>query len=83
MNALSYRLLEGGRTQDAIAGFSMNVDRFPDSWETWDSLAEALMAAKRFPEAIAAYHKALQLSPDNWNAGEERKAIEKMEREKQ
>ena len=57
---------------------AMNVDRFPDIWETWDSLAEALMAAKQYRRAIAAYERALQLSPDNWNAAAQKKAIEKM-----
>ncbi len=83
MNEMGFQLLEAGRTADALAAFEMNVDRFPDSWEAWDSLAEGLMTAKKLPEAIAAYRKALAISPDNWNAAAERKAIEKMEREKQ
>jgi hypothetical protein len=83
MNAMGFRLLEAGRTPDALAAFEMNVDRFSDSWEAWDSLAEGLMSAKKYSEAIAAYRKALAISPDNWNAAEERKAIAKMERETQ
>jgi tetratricopeptide repeat protein len=78
MNEAGFRLLEKGRTADALAAMEMNVDRYPGSWETWDSLAEVLMGMKRNREAIAAYEKALQISPDNWNNAAARKAIEKM-----
>jgi hypothetical protein len=79
MNDAGYRLLESKRYDDAIAAFRMNVDRYPASWDVWDSLAEGLMDADKFSEAITAYQKALQISPTNWNAGEERKAIAKMQ----
>lgn len=81
MNELGFQLLEKGRTADALAAMELNVDRFPDSWETWDSLAEVLMGLKRNREAIAAYEKALALSPDNWNNAAARKAIERMKAE--
>jgi tetratricopeptide (TPR) repeat protein len=57
----------------------MNADRFPEAWEAWDSLAEGLMDANSFPEAIADYQKALEINPANWNADAERKAIVKMQ----
>jgi hypothetical protein len=79
MNMLGYRLLERGRTADGVAAMEMNADRFAHSWETWDSLGEALMGAKSYRPAIDAYRKAMQLSPDNWNAEAERKAIATME----
>jgi hypothetical protein len=78
MNGAGYQLLESGKTADAIAAFEMNTDRDPDTWETWDSLAEALMAAKENARAIAAYERALALNPDNWNAEAKRKAIAAM-----
>jgi tetratricopeptide (TPR) repeat protein len=79
MNDAGYHLLESKKYDDAIAAFRMNADRFPQIWEVWDSLAEGLMGAGKFPEAVAAYEKALQISPTNWNAGAERKAIAKMQ----
>jgi hypothetical protein len=79
MNDAGYRLLELKKYDDAIGAFRMNADRYPTSWEVWDSLAEGLMGANKFPEAIAAYQKALQISPINWNAGAQRKAIAKMQ----
>jgi hypothetical protein len=37
--------------------------------------------AGRYPEAIAAYKKALELSPNNFNAAFAKKSIQKMEAE--
>jgi len=79
MNDAGYGLLESKKYDDAIVAFRMNADRYPTSWEVWDSLAEGLMGANKFREAIAAYQKALQISPTNWNAGAERKAIAQMQ----
>jgi hypothetical protein len=79
MNDAGYGLLESKKYDDAITAFGMNADRFPTSWEVWDSLAEGLMEANKLPQAITAYQKALQISPTNWNAGAERKAIAKMQ----
>jgi tetratricopeptide (TPR) repeat protein len=79
MNSEGLRLLEQGRVNDALAALSMNVDRYPNTWETWDSLAEALMTAKRYRESIDAYRKALQINPTNWNAAAQKKATAAME----
>lgn len=81
LNAEGYRLLEQGRKEDAIMAFLIVVDRFPDLWEPWDSLAEGYMGAGKYKQAIAAYKKALEISPNNWNAGFEKKSIQKMEDE--
>ncbi|MBV9494559.1 MAG: hypothetical protein JOZ54_09955 [Acidobacteria bacterium] len=81
MNELGFHLLENGRAVDALAAMELNVDRFPGSWETWDSLAEVLMGLKRNREAIDAYEKSLAISPDNWNNAAARKAIERMKKE--
>ncbi|MBI2678306.1 MAG: hypothetical protein HYX28_05960 [Candidatus Koribacter versatilis] len=81
MNHEGYHLLEQGRKDDAVVAFEMNADRYPGSWEQWDSLAEGLMGAGRNREAIAAYRKALAISPNNFNAGFAKKSIEKMEAE--
>lgn len=78
MNGAGLTLLEEGKVADAVAALEMNVDRYPSTWETWDSLAEALMAAKETARAIAAYERALAINPDNWNAEAEKKAIAAM-----
>lgn len=81
LNAKGYQMLEQNRKDDAIKAFQIVADRFPDSWESWDSLAEGYMSAGKYNEAVVAYKKALEINPNNWNAGVEKKSIRKMEDE--
>jgi hypothetical protein len=81
LNAAGYQLLNQGRKEDAITAFLIVADRYPEMWEPWDSLAEGYMGAGKYKEAIAAYQKALQISPNNFNASFAKKSIEKMEEE--
>ena len=68
INALGYELLRGGHAQDAIAVLQMNVEDHPESWNAYDSLAEALKEAGDRQRAIELYEKSLRLNPDNANA---------------
>ena len=63
VNTFGYRLLRDHRVQEAIAVFQVNADAFPASANVWDSLGEALLAAGRRDEGIAAYRRALELDP--------------------
>ena len=63
VNALGYRLLREGRTDDAIAVFQVNVRAHPDYANGFDSLGEALAGAGRREEAIAAFRRAVMLDP--------------------
>jgi hypothetical protein len=63
VNALGYRLLAAGATEQAIAAFRLNTRVYPRSANTFDSLGEALLAAGRRDEAIAAYRNATQVEP--------------------
>ncbi len=65
VNALGYGYLESGDQTMAIAVFRFNAESFPDSWNVHDSLGEALAAAGRRNEAIAAYERSLALNPSN------------------
>jgi tetratricopeptide (TPR) repeat protein len=80
MNNAGLGLLGRGDVRGAVAALSMNVDRYPEAWQTWDSLAEAQRAAKDYAAAIEGYKRALKQSPDNWNAAAQKRAIEEMER---
>jgi len=62
VNALGYRLLSADRAA-AVAIFRLNVRAFPRSANAWDSLGEALVTNGQHAEGIAAYRKALELSP--------------------
>jgi hypothetical protein len=57
INTLGYRYLQRNAFQEAIAVFEFNVRRFPDSFNVYDSLAEACFAAGDMARAEAT-HKA-------------------------
>jgi tetratricopeptide (TPR) repeat protein len=78
LNDLSYRLLDLKRLDDAVAGFQLNTQSFPGRWEAWDSLGDGYRAAGRAADAAAAYRRALELAPDNWNASHQRQAIQEL-----
>jgi hypothetical protein len=68
MNALGYRLMQNGKLPEAIAVFEMNTTAFPQSWNAWDSLAEATMISGDSEKAEACYVKSLGLNPDSVSA---------------
>jgi hypothetical protein len=76
-NALGYRLLGRGRTDQALFVFEENARRHPDSWNTHDSLGEAYAKAGRTADAVRSYERSLALNPDNANA---RKMLETLRR---
>ncbi len=63
VNSLGYSLLRGSEYSETIAVFQLNARVFPHSANAFDSLGEALAAVGRRDEAIAAYRRALQISP--------------------
>ena len=68
VNRLGYSLLRDEKYKEAIAVFEVNVDFFPESFNTYDSLGEAYMESGRTQMAIESYEKALELNPDSENA---------------
>jgi CubicO group peptidase (beta-lactamase class C family) len=68
VNAVGYALLRMEKTEQALGVFELNTRVFPDAFNTWDSLGEALMNLGRDDEAIRAYQRSLELNPDNTNA---------------
>jgi len=65
MNALGYEYLFSKKVDEAIAVFKMNVEAFPESWNTYDSLGEAYAAAGEKEPAIRNYEKSVQLNPNS------------------
>jgi len=68
INFAGYRFLQEGKVPQAVALLSLNRDFFPESWNVYDSLAEALLAAGETDAAMASYEKSLELAPQNTNA---------------
>ena len=77
LNRFGYELLAAGRTKDAIEMFKLNVEQYPQGFNTYDSLAEAYAAAGERELAIKNYKKSLELNPQNTNAVERLKELER------
>jgi CubicO group peptidase (beta-lactamase class C family) len=77
LNRLGYNLLRSGKVKEAIEIFKLNVEAYPQAFNAYDSLAEAYMAGKERELAIQNYKKSLELNPDNTNATEALKRLEK------
>lgn len=67
INTLGYTMMNGGNMKDAIALFQKNVKDYPDSWNVYDSLAEALEKNGDVKGAITNYEKALKMVGDEQN----------------
>ena len=76
-NAMGYRFMGTGRMKEAIEVFKLNLELNPESWNVYDSLAEAYMKNGDAENAINNYKKSLELNPDNTNAKIILKKLEK------
>ena len=68
LNALGYQLVQANKLKQAIRIFQLNVEAYPNSGNTYDSLGEAYMDDGNKLQAIANYKRSLQLNPGNNNA---------------
>ena len=75
LNSLGYQLMSMNRLNDAIDIFKLNVEVFPQAYNTYDSLAEAFMKTGNKELAIENYEKSLKLNPQNTNAFEKIKEL--------
>ncbi|MFC2092898.1 serine hydrolase [Bacteroidota bacterium] len=67
INNFGYYLLGKERIDDAIEVFKLNVELFPDAFNTYDSLGEAYMIKGEKNLAIKNYEKSVELNPENTN----------------
>jgi predicted alpha/beta superfamily hydrolase len=65
INQLGYQSLLAGKSDDAIAIFKTNVERYPDSANVYDSLAEAYEKSGRIELAAPMYERAQTLGQQN------------------
>jgi len=63
-NVHGYQLLGQGKVDSAIAVFRKNAKDYPRSWNTYDSLGEALAKKGDKKRAVEAYTKARQMTQD-------------------
>ncbi|MBT8384587.1 MAG: tetratricopeptide repeat protein, partial [Bacteroidia bacterium] len=79
LNYLGYRFLGKGKNKVAKDIFELNMMLYPESFNVYDSYAEACMKLGKIDLALEYYQKSLDLNPKNDNA---RNQIEKLEKKK-
>ena len=61
LNLFGYQLLQNGNAQDAATVFELNVEAYPQSANTYDSLSDAYLALGKREEALRNAEKAIAL----------------------
>ena len=77
LNQLGYQLLRSGRAKEAVEIFKLNVEAYPQAFNTYDSLAEAYESVTERDLAIQNYKKALELNANHTGAADALKRLEK------
>lgn len=70
LNTLGYILLRNQMINEAVVIFKLNTEAYPESSNSYDSLAEGYLAAGNTQLAKENYARSLELNPDNENAKE-------------
>jgi tetratricopeptide (TPR) repeat protein len=81
INNLGYSLLGRNKTKEAIEIFKFNVEAYPKSGNTYDSLAETYLATGEKKLAFEFYKKALEVEPNYPNAKAAAEVLKKLEAE--
>jgi CubicO group peptidase (beta-lactamase class C family) len=76
LNDWAYRMLSRGQTKEALEIFKLNVSLYPESANTYDSVAEAYQVLGNNELAIKNYKHSLELDPKNTNAIKHLKRLE-------
>ena len=67
MNNIGYQLMGSNKLEEAAEILKLNVEAFPESFNTYDSYAEALMNLEKNDLAIKNYKKSIEMNPGNQN----------------
>ncbi|MGB0431230.1 MAG: serine hydrolase [Bacteroidia bacterium] len=65
INTVAYRLMEAERYSEAQILFGFNVNRYPNSWNVYDSMGELQLNQGNWENAKRLYQKSLKLNPNN------------------
>jgi predicted alpha/beta superfamily hydrolase len=68
MNLTAYQMLGAGKTEEAIAAFKENVERYPNSANVYDSLAGAYEKSGKLDQARSNYERAMEVATRNKDA---------------
>jgi tetratricopeptide (TPR) repeat protein len=64
LNMYGYQLMGQNRLDDALEIFKLNIEKHPESWNTYDSYGEALTNKGDNKGAREYYSKALEMAPE-------------------
>ena len=76
LNTLGYELLRAKKTRESVAVFALNAELYPQSFNAYDSLADAYAESGEKELAIKNYRRSLELNPQNQNATQMLKKLE-------
>ncbi|WP_438422465.1 tetratricopeptide repeat protein [Aquimarina macrocephali] len=77
INNYGYELMKKDKNKEALALFRLNVELYPNAFNTYDSLGECLLKLDKTEEGLSAYKKSLALNPENKNAEKVMKRLKK------
>lgn len=75
VNLFAYELMWDNKLDDALTIFKLNMEEHPNSFNTYDSYGEALLAKGDTAEGIKNYLRSMELNPGNDNG---RTVLEKL-----
>ena len=68
VNMFGYNLMAQGKDEEALKIFKLNIELYPEAFNTYDSYGECLVKLGRIEEGKKAYRRSLELNPENTNA---------------
>jgi len=77
IDTYAYRLMNSGHLDDALKIFTVLAGYFPEDWQSFDSLGEVQLKLGQTKQAAESFRKSLVLDPNNQNAMEKLKTLEK------
>jgi len=67
LNIVSYKLMQSGNYESAVAVLKLGISYFPNAFNLYDSYGEILLKLGNKDKAIENYKKSLELNPNNKN----------------
>jgi glyoxylase-like metal-dependent hydrolase (beta-lactamase superfamily II) len=77
IDQFAYYMMLDEKLDEALPIFEVLAELFPDSYLAFDSLGEVYMRKGDKEKAIKSFEKSLELNPDNQNAAQQLKSLQK------
>lgn len=68
INRLGYKYVEEGKLDVAIEIMKLNIEAYPEAWNTYDSMGDVYARNGQIDLAIPNFKKSLELNPENTHA---------------